>query len=725
MLIVFSQNLEKIFQQDEDAAKGFEDISYLLVRHQQMEAMFLSEGARFVPRWLITESCSDTHQSCFSPAENRQLTMSIEAKVVSLYTKVYVYQIRIVLQYSRSKPHRFVRNAIGADDWKKMVGDIEPLSQQIDKGVQDLTNGKVFETWQTANDILRSTANIETLQEATLSAVHLQSLPPANNAIFDSSEVQKSTFQCLSGTQLATLGAVQAWAEDPSAEPIFWLHGLAGTGKSSIALTVAHALDEGRPFAADGNRLATGTYLGATFFFSQGDATRNTTEKLFPTLARSLAQRFPDVARAVVRAIEESPDIATKAPQQQLEKLIVGPLASLGQETFVQVRLVVVIDALDECKGRDEAEMMVQLLGQLERLSGVQIRVFITSRNESHISRGFDALLPGSCKVLTLEKVGRQEITSFLTDRLAKVARRRDFPETWPGVDIIAKLTDKTEGLFIYAATLCRFLDDDFFDDDSRDDRLKAIFDDEADTGTPLHEIDQLYLRVLAFVSAGKRDKEKSRIHELFREVLGVIVVVFAPLSIESLGHFLPWRKAALPRVLASLHSVLDVPLDGSSLGLVHLSFRDFLLSKARCQPEFWVDEISVHGSLFDRCLDIMRQGLQQDMCNLQLPGSLASEVPQSIVRKHLPPHLQYSCRYWVDHVAKLDGQRREARLRDNGDVHNLLREKFLFWLEAMSLMGETATAILIINHLQTLINVGNPTLVFLISQSGAKLIMK
>jgi hypothetical protein len=58
--------------------------------------------------------------------------------------------------------------------------------------------------------------------------------------------------------------------------PIYWLSGLAGIGKSTIAKTVADRA-EGRGM------------LGASFFFSRGDEPLRNPQLVFPTLAFQLA----------------------------------------------------------------------------------------------------------------------------------------------------------------------------------------------------------------------------------------------------------------------------------------------------------------------------------------------------------------------------------------------------------------------------------------------------
>ena len=79
----------------------------------------------------------------------------------------------------------------------------------------------------------------------------------------------------MKGTRVAILQDLEAWAMDTDAPHIFWLSGMAGTGKSSIARSFAHILKEGGR-------------LGGSFFCSrqgpveQGDVKRSTDQSFHP-----------------------------------------------------------------------------------------------------------------------------------------------------------------------------------------------------------------------------------------------------------------------------------------------------------------------------------------------------------------------------------------------------------------------------------------------------------
>lgn len=190
-----------------------------------------------------------------------------------------------------------------------------------------------------------------------------------------------------------------------------------------------------------------------------------------------------------------------------------------------------------------------------------------------------------------------------------------------------------------------------------------------------------------------------------FREIVGSIVVLKSPLSIFSLTQLLGIPEVDIRCRLDSLHSILSIPVDETMpIKLLHLSFRDFLLDpKKNGKSLFWVDERERHERLTSKCLELMSRlnGLRQNICNLSKPGTLNSEIDKRIIERSLQPEVQYACRYWVHHL-----EQSRSRIGDGGPVYAFLQKYFLYWLEALSLLGEASQSIRMINSLQLLINV-------------------
>jgi hypothetical protein len=189
----------------------------------------------------------------------------------------------------------------------------------------------------------------------------------------------------------------------------------------------------------------------------------------------------------------------------------------------------------------------------------------------------------------------------------------------------------------------------------------------------------------------------------MIREVLGSVVTLFSPLSVESLSRLLVTSKQRIGCVLKDLHAILDIPNDHTRpLHLHHPSFRDFLLDKNRCRDlNFWVEEKQAHQALARSCIEILSISLKQNICGLEAPGVLTTNIEIGQVEEYLPAELQYACLYWVQHLKKSSSQ-----LYDQ--VHQFLRDHLLHWLEALGWMMKTTEGILAIFSLEALIPVSS-----------------
>jgi hypothetical protein len=101
---------------------------------------------------------------------------------------------------------------------------------------------------------------------------------------------------------------------------------------------------------------------------------------------------------------------------------------------------------------------------------------------------------------------------------------------------------------------------------------------------------------------------------------------------------------------------------------------------------DFYVDGRDAHDQLTHSCLNILldsHDGLKFNICQLET-SYLANDDVEDIntrVDKHIPPALFYACRFWDDHLKHTDFKTDLFR-----KVETLFKEKFLFWLETLSL---------------------------------------
>lgn len=456
---------------------------------------------------------------------------------------------------------------------------------------------------------------------------------------------------------------------------------MAGTGKSTISRTVAETFSEAKS-------------LGGSFFFKRGEADRGNAKRLFPTIARQLTTSIPQLLPYVKQAVHDNSGIIGKGLKEQFDKLLLLPLLRLWQSDLPAHTVVIVIDALDECEGDNDIRLILQLLPQLQKLGTCHIRVLLTSRPELPVRLGFSKIAIQDHKDLILheipEEVIKHDISLFLHWRLSEIRNDSFLPDDWPGEKKLQELVSLSIPLFIFAATICRMFEDPNWDPV---DSLTEILGYRHDKS----QMDRTYLPVLDRLLIGQTEKQKKQLVEEFQQVIGSIVILEEPLSVISISKLLNLPERLIQLRLKPLHSVLKIPTDRKlPVRLFHLSFRDFLLDSETCKKTpLAVDEKTTHYTLTIQCLS-MCQSLRKNICGLPSDGARRIEVDHRIVDHYIPPELHYSCRYWVYHLVKCNPPRNLIY-----QVHLFLKEYFLHWVEAMSLIGFASDVVGMLSLLQ------------------------
>lgn len=520
--------------------------------------------------------------------------------------------------------------------------------------------------------------------------IDLAKLQPVEAAAYDSHNNEHDP-RCHPDTRVDLLRQINKWVDEPCGKSIYWLQGMAGTGKSTIARTIAYDLDK------------RGT-LGASFFFKRGEGEGSKATRFFPTVAAQLVHKCPGLTEHVRNAIETNQSIAEKAIHEQFKKLILHPLKEAQLEPTTKI---VVVDALDECDREEDAQTIIGLLPQLKLMTTVRVKFFVTSRPEFPIRYQFTTI-SGKYQDLVLQDVPEfiieDDIFKFLVHKLAKI--RDDFnkttcqlPSAWPGQTKFRKLVKMAIPLFIFAATSCRFIEDRRYGGGGPDGRLEQIIQHQA--RGQRSTICEMYHLVL------NKSVREETVDE-FRDIVGSIVILDTPLSSSALARLLGIPKISVDERLEMLHSVLSIPTDQDApIRLLHLSFRDYLVNPDNHKSDpFWIDEKESHGMLATRCLDhLMNNSLKRDICGLEMPGRRRRDVDIEIINRCLPSEVQYACLHWVHH---LKGS--SARLHDGHQAFQFLGDYFLYWLEALSLIGRLSDAIGLVDELQSLVNVSTHT---------------
>ncbi|KAL6712638.1 hypothetical protein ACN47E_000515 [Coniothyrium glycines] len=529
--------------------------------------------------------------------------------------------------------------------------------------------------------------------------LNLARLPIATGASYNSHSEEHNA-QCLSNTRTDLLNEITSWASTNESKPIFWLSGMAGTGKSTIARTIAHSL-------------ATSKQLGASFFFKRGEGERGNASRFFSTIALDLSEHEPDMLPGINKALKNDSAISQRTLKDQFEQLLLQPLLDIKQAQSAHLGRVVVIDALDECEREQDVRVILQLLARTRSLKTVPLRIVVTSRPELHIRLGFKEMPNGAYRDLALHEVPRNtiehDIRVFLEHELRAIQRQRKLSADWPAAHQVLALVNLAVPLFIHAATVCRYIGSPGGDPEEYLEKVLQY------RTSSISQLDRTYLPILDHLLLEEEEDDREAWLKAFREVVGSIVVLASPLAIAPLSCLLQISQKKIRLRLDALHSVLHIPSDDSQpIRALHLSFREFLVEpRKKERNRFWVDETSTHKNLAANCVKIMcgPDGLCQDMCTLSQPGFSISNLSEKEVSHSLSPELQYASRYWIDHL-----QQSQQILVDGSPVHVFLQEHFLHWLEAMSLIRDSSRCVHLI---ESLIEVVSPTASIFLSFLG------
>ena len=515
--------------------------------------------------------------------------------------------------------------------------------------------------------------------------IDLAKLPSAEGAAFDS-YADELDARCHPDTRVELRERIRRWAGDPEEKCIFWLCGVAGTGKSTISRTVAQTL------ADDG-------LLAASFFFKRGEGDRGNASRFFSTITAQMVVKVPAMSPYLSEAIEADPGLVGKSMKDQFDKLISQPLSKVrGMPT-----LVIVIDALDECEREGDIRNILHLLAHARNVASVSLRVFVTSRPELPVRLGFKNISGTVYQDLVLQDIPRHtiehDIAAFLKHELGKIRDEHDsLPSDWPGEKNLQALVNMAIPLFIFAATVCRFVSDRNWDPEEQ---LRIILTYQ--TASQASNLDRTYRPILDQLLIDQTEPQKKTLIREFVIVVGTIILLANPLSTASLARLLGISERTVKCRLDSLHSVLSIPTDlHSPVRLLHLSFREFLIDpeKQGTSP-FWVNKTEMHEIVGTKCLELMSDSLKENICDLKSPGTLRAEIDRKTIDDNLPAEVQYACSYWVYHLEQSGNQ-----ISDQGSVDVFLSKHFLHWLEALSLMGRLHESIAMISALRNLTNV-------------------
>ena len=467
--------------------------------------------------------------------------------------------------------------------------------------------------------------------------------------------------ECLPGTRTEIRTRIIEWMFSETKQNIFWLYGVAGSGKSTVSTTIA-------------NHVREMSRLGAFLFFGRG---KSDPSSVIRTLAYKLALFDSSIGSSILSEIENDKDIATASPQHQFNKLLLQPLLAQASPP-PHAPIIIILDALDECGTPETRRGLVKLLQKEFPKLPKNFRFLVTSRQEPDIDRAFSSC-PEAVSVVGLDytsRNSRNDVSLYIRSEMREIVEEQvEIPEDWPWEENMERLCTLAGGLFIWASTAVRMVkhsDNPFY-------RLDCLVSNSQSISA--FGLDELYSTVLRS-SGVEWDDERSR--DRFKRIFSLLLLSKIPLSSKAIDGILGFasREPSL-LVLSKLRSLITYS-PGGPVSLLHASFSDYLTSPDRAHDPWFIDTNEAKRYIVEQCFTVMKDMLRFNICDLDSSFVRNDDIPDlaNRVKARIPSHLRYACVHWTHHISDAPY---------SPDLRNILddfaRHRLLFWFEVLSLV--------------------------------------
>ena len=457
--------------------------------------------------------------------------------------------------------------------------------------------------------------------------------------------------ECLGNTRRETLQSIYQWVNAKGYPNVLLLIGAAGTGKSTIATTVAGEYQR---------RCQLGCHM---FFLREKSHPGN----VIQSIAYSLAEYSQTIAESLVDQLKGRGDLGPSNLKTKFDILLREPLYAAAIE--VREPILIVLDALDECGTPESRRSLINVLRDGLPTLPPNFRFIITSRPENDILTFTSSRYP-NVQTFDLDNQideNKIDVFTFIEHELEELRSSETLrvPEDWSWDEGLQRLASTAGGLFIWASTAIKFISEKKLD---RFERLKSLVENR---NAP--NLNELYATILKNAFEWN-EKEK----EAFVGVFSFILFSKFSLSDEDINGILGIDTT--PDVLIYLRSLVAYE-PGNRIMIRHTSFYDYLVS---CEGEPWhVDPSVQRAYIASKCFERMGDLLKYNICNILSSFALNSDVPDidNRVTRCIPPFLNYICCNWFHHLRDVSYSQHLC-----SKLQSFVYNQLLFWFEVLSL---------------------------------------
>jgi hypothetical protein len=462
------------------------------------------------------------------------------------------------------------------------------------------------------------------------------------------------------------------WCSDEHIR-LLWIKGDPGKGKTMLLCGIINELNR-----SESHRVV--------YFFCQAtDSRLNSAEGVLRGLLYSLAVQQPSLIPHIRRYHTHA---GTNLFEDANAWLALSEIFTSVARDPTLPKTYLIIDALDEC-----AEGLTKLLNFIAEAMPLCLSVkwLISSRNLFSIEQKFDKT---GCKIKLDLELNADSVSAavniFIKQKVSDLANRKDYDrETEEAV--LEYLYSNADNTFLWVALVYQNLEE-----------VKP-WNVIAKLSIFPPGLDSLYAQMMKQII----DSDDA---DLCKRILASAVVFYRPVTLTELTSLVDIPKTIsrnlkwLAQIISLCGSFLTVR--GDVIYFVHQSAKDYLLTKASAEI-LPLGEGQVHRETFQRSIFAMSITLKRDIYEIHAPGCLIEQVQAPSPDPLSPP--RYSCIHWVDHLCAWKPSARDsfADLHLGGSVDMFLRNKYLYWLEALSLCRSMSQGLLGMARLESLIEVG------------------
>lgn len=463
------------------------------------------------------------------------------------------------------------------------------------------------------------------------------------------------------------------WKEDQHSR-LLWVKGDPGKGKTMLLCGVIDSLRNSMPQ----------TVLVSYFFCQATDSRINSATAVLRGLLYMLVHQQP----SLVSHVREKYDHAGRSLFEEANAWIAMTeiFADVLQDNSLSTTYLIV-DALDEC-----VTDLSKLLSFIAKQSSVSSRVkwIVSSRNWPDIEEELERAEHKTRLSLELNAGSvAAAVKIFIAQKTRQLAQdKRYTPELEDKV--LQHLTSNANDTFLWVGLVCQ---------DLKRTRTWNVVKKLAQFPPGLGS---LYRRMLQQI----RESDST---ELCLQVLAVTVILYRPVTVAELV-VLTGQLTDFANDLDSVQEIIRLcgsflTLRNDTVYFVHQSAKNFLIREAS-DKVFPYGQRCVHRKVFKKSLTVLQKSLRRDMYNLQAPGYTIGDVKPPLLDPLVAS--RYSCVFdhLCDSIFETTACNANNDLEDFTIANTFLRQRYLYWLEALSLCRSVAEGVVSMTKLWDLVQV-------------------